>query len=64
MGKIIENYSLQTELGSGVYSKVYKGINNTTKEEVAVKMIPAKKFKDIPKLEDGIINEINILTSI
>ena len=27
-------------------------------------MISAKKFKDIPKLEDGIINEINILTSI
>jgi hypothetical protein len=32
MGKVIENYSLLHELGSGVYSKVYKAINIKTKQ--------------------------------
>lgn len=45
MGKIIENYSLQYELGSGVYSKVYKAINLKTKQDVAIKMVKAEKFK-------------------
>ena len=64
MGKLIENYSLQTELGSGVYSKVYKAINVVTKQEVAIKMVKADKFKELPKLEEGTINEINTLTSL
>lgn len=50
MGKIIENYSLQELLGQGVYGKVYKGINLKTKQEVAIKVIKADKFAEIPKL--------------
>ncbi len=45
MGKIIENYSLQHELGSGVYSRVYKAINLKNNQEVAIKMVKAEKFK-------------------
>jgi serine/threonine protein kinase len=45
MGKIIENYSLQEILGEGVYGKVYKGIHIRTKQEVAVKVIKADKFR-------------------
>jgi serine/threonine protein kinase len=45
MGKIIENYSLQNELGSGVYSRVYRAIHVKTKQEVAIKMVKADKFK-------------------
>lgn len=51
MGKQIENYSLQMELGSGVYSRVFKAINVNTKQEVAIKMVKADKFKEMPKLE-------------
>ena len=32
MGKQIENYSLQIELGSGVHSRVFKAINVVTKQ--------------------------------
>ena len=64
MGKIIENYSLQELLGQGVYGKVYKGINLKTKQEVAIKVIKADKFTEIPKLEECTINEIRILSSI
>lgn len=45
MGKQIENYSLQVELGQGVYSRVFKAINTITKQEVAIKMVKADKFK-------------------
>lgn len=31
MGKQIQNYSLQIELGQGVYSRVFKAINTVTK---------------------------------
>lgn len=50
MGKLIENYSLQVELGSGVYSKVYRAVHVVTKQEVAIKMVKADKFKELPKL--------------
>ena len=51
MGKQIENYSLQVELGSGVYSRVFKAVHMVTKQEVAIKMVKADKFKEMPKLE-------------
>lgn len=62
MGKIIENYSLQEVLGQGVYGKVYRGINIKTKDEVAIKVIRAEKFKDVPKLEECTVNEISALS--
>lgn len=64
MGKIIENYSLQELVGQGVYGKVFRGVNIKTKEEVAVKVIKTEKFRDIPKLEECTLNEINTLLKI
>lgn len=61
---MIENYSLQNELGRGAYSTVYKAINMKTKQEVAIKMVKAEKFKQYPKLEEGTYNEISILTNL
>lgn len=52
------------ELGSGVYSHVYKAVNIITNQEVAIKMVKADKFKEMPKLEEGTINEINTLTAL
>jgi serine/threonine protein kinase len=45
MIKQIENYSLQLELGQGAYSRVFKAVHNTTKEEVAIKMVKAEMFR-------------------
>ena len=50
MGKQIDNYSLQAELGNGVYSRVFKAIHIVTKQEVAIKMVKADKFREMPKL--------------
>jgi len=54
--KRIDNYTLQEELGSGVYSKVYKAINYKTREEVAIKMVKVNKMAELPKLEEGTLN--------
>ena len=64
MGKMIENYQLLNEIGRGMYSTVYKAINMKNKQEVAIKMVKAEKFKQYPKLEEGTFNEINILSLI
>ena len=61
---MIENYSLVSELGRGGYSTVFKAVNVKTKEEVAIKMVRADKFKQYPKLEEGTYNEINILSNL
>jgi serine/threonine-protein kinase ULK/ATG1 len=64
MGKMIENYSLQNEIGRGMYSTVFRAINIKTKQEVAIKQVKSEKFKQYPKLEEGTYNEINILTNL
>ena len=56
MGKIIENYNLQGEIGKGAYSTVYKAVNTKTQEEVAIKMVHAAKFQECPKLKEGSFN--------
>ena len=45
MGKIIENYELREQLGEGVYAKVYKAVHLVTKQEVAIKVVQAEKFR-------------------
>jgi len=56
MGKMIDNYSLQSEIGRGMYSTVYRATNIKNKQEVAIKMVKAEKFKhtleDKGKLKD------------
>ena len=45
MVKYIENYALYEIIGSEVYGKVYRAINNVDKKEYAVKVIPIAKFR-------------------
>ena len=64
MVKYIENYALYEIIGSGVYGKVYRAINNVDKKEYAIKVIPITKFRENKKLEECTVNEINILSNI
>lgn len=64
MGKIIENYSLVTEVGRGVYSTVYKAVNVNTQEPVAIKMVSAQRLQQTPKLLEGTYNEVHILAAL
>lgn len=58
------NYSIDKTklLGRGVTSKVYKGYNNITKKEVAIKII-SKKIKNIKFYIQNEINNLKILQS-
>lgn len=57
----IENYTINTShiIGKGSWSKVYEGINNTTQNNVAVKIIDKQKIK--PAILDKLTKEIEIL---
>lgn len=54
-----EKYKLVVKIGSGSYGNVYQGINQFTKEKVAVKVIEKKTLKK--KELEQIVNEIGIL---
>ena len=47
-----EKWEKQTKIGSGCYGNVYKGIDKTTSQQIAIKKIKA------PMEEDGIPTEI------
>lgn len=55
-------YSIQELLGEGMYGEVKKGVNYTTGEEVAIKVIP-KGAMDGEELQ-ALYNEIHILSEI
>ncbi len=64
MSKVIENYILMDVIGSGQYGKVYKARNMKTEYIVAIKVVKLEKFREIPKLHEFTINEIQTLSKI
>ena len=64
MNKIIENYTLLEIIGSGQYGEVYKAIDHNNNNYVAIKMVSCQKFKEVPKLEEFTMNEIQTLSRI
>lgn len=64
MTKVVDNFALMEEIGSGQYGKVYRGQHIKTGENFAVKCIPNDKFKRVPKLEDFTNNEIQVLSKL
>jgi len=61
MNKVIENYVLKEQVGSGQYGKVFRSSHNKTNEVFAVKAIKQEKFKNIPKLQEFTTNEVSTL---
>ena len=59
--KIVENYKLYEEIGSGQYGKVFKSVDTKTGDIFAIKVIPLQKFANVPKLEEFTENEIKTL---
>ena len=48
MNKMIEQYSIVREIGSGQFGKVFSGVNTIKNEKVAIKQMSLSKFKQIP----------------
>ncbi|CAD8050251.1 unnamed protein product [Paramecium sonneborni] len=64
MSKVIENYVLQDVIGSGQYGKVYRAKNMKNDQIVAIKVVKLEKFREVPKLHEFTINEIQTLSKI
>ena len=64
MKKVIENYVLDNVIGSGQYGKVFKAVHNVTNEVVAIKVVKLEKMKEVQKLYEFTMNEIQILSRI
>ena len=62
--KKIESYLMQDVIGAGQYGKVYKALDERTNTFVAIKMVKSQKFKEISKLEEFTMNEIQTLSKI
>lgn len=61
---MIADYTLLEEIGSGAYGKVYKALNMKTNKNYAVKMVKHEKFKEVQKLQEFTMNEIQTLARI
>ena len=58
MGKMIDEYHLEKQVGSGQYGKVFKAKHMKKNEISAIKCISMTKFSEVPKLEELTRNEI------
>jgi serine/threonine protein kinase len=61
--KILGDYIISDTIGKGTFSKVKLGINKTTKEKVAIKIIEKANIKEKDDLE-RVKREIEILNNI
>ena len=64
---ITYTYNIQDELGSGAFGSVYKGINQTSKEIVAIKIVNIEKLRQQYKTDEivrAVGREVNILQRI
>ena len=57
--KQVGKYQLECMIGEGMYGKVYKGIDTSTKSVVAIKMIDSSRLND--RLKSQLEREISIM---
>ena len=57
-------YELGRVLGKGSFSTVYLGIDKRTKEEVALKVIPAKNYRHNERAKQLLRTEVNVMSRI
>lgn len=64
MTKVVDNFALIEEIGSGQYGKVFRGQHIKTGENFAVKCIGLDKYRRVPKLDEFTNNEIKVLSKL
>ncbi|KAL4467461.1 hypothetical protein ABPG72_000671 [Tetrahymena utriculariae] len=64
-GKLLNNrYYIDSKLGQGSFGRVYKALDQKTKEVVAIKQYLINSFKENPKLQELFNQELKLLKSI
>jgi|JI6StandDraft_1071083.scaffolds.fasta_scaffold10719_6 serine/threonine protein kinase len=64
MPRIVDNYSLNSLIGEGVYGRVYLAHHIKSGQQFAVKVVPMQRFQENPKLEECTFNEIQTLSQV
>ena len=64
MSKVVENYVLKEDIGTGSYCQVKKGKHISTNELVAVKIFKVDEFLQNPEIQESITLELGALRSI
>ena len=62
--KLVDNYKLETLIGTGEFGKVYKSVDTNTGFYYAIKSVNKSFFATHPKLKEFTANEIHSLTRI
>ena len=62
--KLVDNYKLETLLGTGEFGKVYKSVDTNTGLYYAIKSVNKSFFVTHPKLKEFTANEMHSLTKI
>ncbi|KAL4510737.1 hypothetical protein ABPG72_004891 [Tetrahymena utriculariae] len=64
-GKLLNNrYYIDSKLGQGTFGRVYKALDQKTKEVVAIKQYLINSFVEYPKLQELFNQELKLLKSI
>ena len=61
IGKLEDIFIIGKVLGKGSFSTVKLGINKHTNEHVALKIIPASKYRSNPRTVENLKNEVKIM---
>lgn len=60
-GISIKKYNFIKVIGEGTWGRVYRAIDEQNDSQVAIKVIPKRLMRDMPKLEEFTKREIGIL---
>lgn len=61
MSKVVDNYVILDEIGSGQFSKIHKGRHMVSGESVAIKVLKLDKLESNPTIRELIDEEVKVL---
>lgn len=61
MSKVVDNYVILEEIGTGQFSSVHKGRHMMSGENVAIKILKLNKLEDNPAIRELIDEEVSAL---
>lgn len=62
--RVPDRIDVEEEIGNGSFAKVYRGVDNLTKQQLAVKVFSASEIASKPRLQENLGREIECLRAI